>query len=329
MGAAMTVTIGSKHSARGRTAATLVAVASLIMGVGVVSGVLLPAPRAGAATDIVTNCNSSGPGSLPDTVSAASSGDIITFNVSCPVITLTAPIGLSQNLTISGPGAGNLAVSGGGSVGDFTVGSGVTATISGLTIEDGAGASSWGNGIFNSGTLAVNDAVLSGNTSQIGGAIFNNTGATVTVADSTISGNSATEYSGAIHNDTGATATVTNSTVSGNSATQFGGAFDNDGSLTVANSTVAGNSAGSGGGGIEMPSGATATVTNSTFWDNSASFGGSLDNDGGTLDVQATIVAGSPSGSDCADSQPTDLGYNLDDDGSCGFTSGTGDLSNT
>ena len=149
------------------------------------------------------------------------------------------------------------------------------------------------------------------------------------MTDSTISGNNATEYSGAIHNNTGDSATVTDSTVSGNSATQFGGAFDNDGSLTVANSTVSGNSAGSGGGGIEMPSGATATVTNSTFWHNTASFGGSLDNDGGTLDVQATIVADSTSGSIVPTPNPPTSATTSTTTARCGFTGGTGDLSDT
>ena len=39
------------------------------------------------------------------------------------------------------------------------------------------------------------------------------------------------------------TLTLTNSTVSGNSATVFGGGIFNDGTLTLTNSTVSGNNA--------------------------------------------------------------------------------------
>ena len=82
----MTVATGSKRSIRGRAAVALPAVAGLIMGVAAVSAVLFPVPRAGAANDVVMNCNSSGSGSLAATVAGAGSGDTITFDVSCPVI---------------------------------------------------------------------------------------------------------------------------------------------------------------------------------------------------------------------------------------------------
>ena len=110
MGAAMTVTMGSKQFERSRAVVTLVAVVSLILGLAAVSAILVPTQRAGAATDVVTNCNSSGSGSLPDTVSNANPGDTITFALSpaCSTITLTNQLNIS-GLTISGPGAGSLA----------------------------------------------------------------------------------------------------------------------------------------------------------------------------------------------------------------------------
>ena len=77
---------------------------------------------------------------------------------------------------------------------------------------------------------------------------------------------------------------------------------------------------------------ASLTLTHATLSDNSASAGGGggiWNALGATKTLVATIVANSGAGLDC-DGEGTlaDNGYNLDDDGSCGFTSST-DLSDT
>ncbi len=84
---------------------------------------------------------------------------------------------ITANLTLMGPGAGNLTVSGGGSVGTlFTVNSGAVASISGLTIANGTNGNN-GAGIYNSGTLALTNSTLSGNQAiyfgNNGGGIYN------------------------------------------------------------------------------------------------------------------------------------------------------------
>ncbi len=168
-------------------------------------------------------------------------------------ITLTlGPLELSnpgEAETITGPPPG-VTISGGGQSGVFQVDSGVTASISGLTIS-GGNVTSYvlGGGIDNSGTLTVTDSTISGNSAGFGyGGGIDNTG-TLTVTDSTISGNSAGSGDG-ISN--GGTLTVTNSTISGNSSGS-GGGIDNAGTLTVTDSTLSGNSVGGdsdGGGGI-------------------------------------------------------------------------------
>ena len=64
---------------------------------------------------------------------------------------------------------------------------------------------------------------------------------------------------------------------------------------------------------------------------NGAPYGAGIQDDQGPLTIGATIVANSTSGNDCflqGVSSFTDDGYNLDDDGTCGFTS-TGDQSDT
>lgn len=93
-----------------------------------------------------------------------------------------------------------------------------------------------------------------------------------------------------------ATLTVANSTISGNSANAgFGGGILNFGggfpaTLAVSNSTITGNSANSGGGGgidNESTGQAVATVANSTFSDNSGFAG--IVNDG-PLTIGNTIL---------------------------------------
>lgn len=116
--------------------------ASLVAGLGTVSAAVLPAPVANAAAFTVTNCNDSGTGSLRAEVAAAPAGHSITFAsavTSCsPIVLTSGPITLTRNVTITGPGASALAISGDGLVQVFSVSSAVTnSAITGLTIENG------------------------------------------------------------------------------------------------------------------------------------------------------------------------------------------------
>ncbi len=210
----------------------------------------------------------------------------------------------------------------------LTVNSGVYLDVSSVTIQNSNGA--FGGGIDNSGTLTVTDSTLSGNIADYGGGIFDHPGGMVTVTDSTLSGNSAPDaQGGGIFNQEG-TVNVTDSTLSGNSATygDGGGIFNLSGSLNVIDSTLSGNSSGTGGG--IFNGGGTVTVTDSTLSGNSAgAAGGGINNDAGSVNVGATIVASSTSGSDCAGDTGNDEGYNIDDDGSCGFGTAPGSVSNS
>jgi YVTN family beta-propeller protein len=223
-----------------------------------------------------------------------------------------------------------------------------TGADGGGVIENAEGA---GNGSGPSdGTVTVTDSTFSDNTASHGGAIDSGdqggTG-TVTVTDSTFSGNLATNDGGAIDNgdnsdnngDVGGSVTVSDSTFSDNTASSNGGAsdggaIDNDGigTTTVADSTFAGNTAGHDGGAIDnadVGGSGTVTITSSTLWGNWAgSAGGSIDNPGaGDAVLAATILAAAPTGGECSGTV-TDGGYNIDDDGSCGFTA-TGSVSDS
>jgi hypothetical protein len=143
-----------------------------------------------------------------------------------------------------------------------------------------------GGGIWNAGTLTVANSTIANNTAQSWGSSpgaghgggIQNTGGTVTITSSTITGNSAS-LGGGIYGS--GTIAITDSTISGNvsQAGQGGGIYlagaGTGTSLTLANSTVASNQAANGGrgGGILLDWRTTATITNSTIAGNTAATG--------------------------------------------------------
>ncbi|HUY20530.1 MAG TPA: choice-of-anchor Q domain-containing protein [Candidatus Binataceae bacterium] len=259
-------------------------------------------------------------------IAVANSGDTISIT---DATHNEANITVDKNLTIEGQGAANTAIDGGGGGGGngpiFTVGNGVTATFQELTIRNGSYAV--GGGILNFGTVTISDSALSGNSAYYGGGIFNL--GTATISDSTLLGNSATYSGGGIYS--GGTVTISNSTLLGNSATYLGegGGIFSYGTLTISNSTLADNSATYSGGGV-FNGGDTATISNSTLSGNSATYsGGALEDDypGTTTTVNNSVLAGSTSGENCGASDggtAADGGYNISDDGSCGFGASVG-----
>src|SRR5437773_7884855 len=94
--------------------------------------------QASAATITVINTSDSGAGSLRQAISDSSSGDTINFDSSLNGQTITLTSGellINKNLTITGPGADQLAINGNAASSVFHIKSGVT--ISGLTITNG------------------------------------------------------------------------------------------------------------------------------------------------------------------------------------------------
>lgn len=306
------------------------------------------------SADTNNACATSGTGtcSLRDAVTFANSNDSTTILFSLPnpsTITLTQGTTLAltrttgKGTTIIGPGAGALAVDGGctvsggvctaGGVPVFSVDTGVTVSISGLTIQHGTvfltGAA---GGIVNHGTLTVTNCTLSGNVAFAGGAIAH-LGGTLTVTNSTFSGNAAsllggpTRGGGIYIDGNGTQATITNSTFTGNTATGVtsvgGGISANGGVVFIANSTFSGNAAngsGTSGGGIAI-SGAFVTITNSTFSGNSAgTSGGGIFLAGGAATLTNTIVANSPTGGDLGKTASAfSIDHSLIDDAATGM----------
>ena len=297
-----------------------------------------------ASTITVTSLADDGsPGTLRYAIVNANSGDTINFakQVSGTITLTQGQLEINKNVTISGPGASSMAISGNNSVEVFAISQGITATISGVTIANGSAAN--GGGVYNNGgTLTLSDCTLSGNqASGYGGGIFNNKGM-LTLTNCTLAGNAAVR-GGGIWNGNSSTLNVTNSTLSGNTASEIGGGIWNTSlpggttsqtgsTLNLTNSTLAGNSAGAGGGIYNGAS--TLNLTNSTLSGNSAvsAVAGGINNDIGALVVKNTILA-NPTGGNCffnTGSTSTSQGHNLSDDTSCSsFFTGTGDLNNT
>ena len=161
------------------------------------------------------------------------------------------------------------------------------------------------------GTVNINLSQISKNTVSTywGGGIYN-AGGTVTVTNSTISGNKAVgnfSRGGGVTNGYGGTINIQNSLISKNQAiSDFsaarGGGINNGANLIINNSSIDKNQAIFGGGIYNNNTGYNTTITNSTISKNQVthnqyyySFGGGIDNTNGTLSLTNSTVSGNKS----------------------------------
>jgi hypothetical protein len=218
-------------------------------------------------------------GDLRYCITNATDGDDIQFGVT-GTINLKSPLPfLTHSISVEGPGADQLTVRGVGYARIFTVVGGTAILLSGLAITNGVLYDDGGGGIRNEGTLILINSSVLGNhaygmySEGLGGGIYN-TGI-LTVTDTTISANSASGgavdccgFGGGIFNY-GGTLTLSNSTISGNSADgNGGGIFNYQGMVTVRNSTIAGQLEGRG-----VSNGGTLQAGNTIVASNTALFG--------------------------------------------------------
>ena len=218
-------------------------------------------------------------------------GQTITFAPtvfgSAATITLTlGELELSDatgTVAIMGPAAG-VTVNAGGASRVFQIDSGVTASISGMTITGGSAYS--GGGLANDGgNLTLTDCTVSGNTSGSpgfypssggGAGLYNSESGTSALSNCTISDNTAYGQAGGGINNQGGSVTLTNCTISGNSAGNGGGVatgsyYQPGGTTILINCTVSGNS----GSGVVTGYG-TTTATNTIIAGNDFDLSGSL-----------------------------------------------------
>jgi hypothetical protein len=249
--------------------------------------------RLAPSTLTVTNLSDHDPGSLRAQLGAAQDGDSINFQdgLTGTIVLTTGELQEQQTVTITGPGASTISLSGNNSSRIFEVLGGASASICGLTFTAGTSGSGGAVLVDSGGTLTLTNCTVSGNSTAVspglGGGICN-LGVSVTLTNCTLSGNSAgidsraSAYGGGLYNSSG-TVTLTNCTLSGNSAGAFlggggGGLENSSGTVTLTNCTLSANNAlgnglgGGAGGGIENSFG-TVTLTNCTFSANQARLG--------------------------------------------------------
>ncbi len=355
-----------------------------------------------ATTITVTNGNDSGPGSLRQALADANDGDTINFDPSVNIVMLTtAELVITKSITISAspqmvtvarasqtefrifhvmPGHSveidGLTISGGHITGDN--GGGILndnstltiahCTVSGNAIVSAKYVNNTGGGIYNSGTMTLNQVIVNNNNAvycQCGNGVpsgggISNTG-TMIINAGTVQSNMGYWFAGGIYN-TGML-TITGSTISDNQTGDtghfgsIGGGIFNDGTMTIQDSTISGNRAtlggnlqGGEGGGI---SGNNNTITNSTITGNSALHGGGLAGggniahttfstnsairDGGALYLTSplqlgnTILKAGVSGANIFNNGGSLIthGYNVCSDNGSGLLNGPGDQINT
>ena len=223
--------------------------------------------------------------SLREAISAANGSagpDTITFDTaglfdSAQTLLLDGVLNISDSITIEGPGASLLTIDAQGKSGIFNITPFdplVTSenTIARLTLTNGLADN--GGAISSSANLTINAAVITNNRTRTppmgvgpaghGGGVYGSVGTTITVNDSTISGNTAAGFGGGI---SGYYLRLNRSTINGNSA-YLGGGTNSYFSTYLTDSTVSNNSASYRGGGVAIY--ALGRITNSTISGNEA-----------------------------------------------------------
>lgn len=270
---------------------------------------------------------------------AGSGTDTITFSVSGTITLSAGALALSDPVTIDGSTSAGITISGNNADRVFVVNAGVAASVRHVTVTGGLGWQIAG-AVLDNGDLTLDHVVVSGNTMETdagdywqgGGGVYVGGGGTLTLRDSTVSGNSAGWSGGAIYAFTNSTTTIVRSTISGNVSNDTGGAIRSLGDVSIVNSTITGNTATGWHGGAIFHTDGAMTITSSTIaanigpdWAPSAIFVGNFSNTTPppSLALQNSIVAGNQwyacerwgSGGTVSVSS---AGYNLVQDDTCG-----------
>ncbi|MEU4034719.1 hypothetical protein [Streptomyces collinus] len=218
------------------------------LGLGVVTALGVTAtPAAAAPPPPPVGCSAA---QLSAAITQANSmpGTVLNLSSNC-TYTLTSPLpAITTVMTINGKGS---TITRSGSAPAFrilTVAGSGDLTLSKTTLSHGLATGgfpdNFGGGIANFGILDLESDQILNNRADFSGGIGNV--GTVTVDNTTVTGNSTTHNGGGAAND--GTMTITKSRFIQNSADQFGGGLANDGTMTVRDSVVNENTALDGGG---------------------------------------------------------------------------------
>jgi LPXTG-site transpeptidase (sortase) family protein len=243
-------------------------------------------PACPSAITVTSNADS-GAGTLRQAIYDICPGGTISFAVTGAIYLDSQLPQITKNVTINGPGAGQLALDGKSKRPIFNVASGYVLSLDSLTIQNGY--SLQGGAVDNNGSLVISNCNFYRNHANIGGVIKN--------------------YTGIIN--------ITNSTFNQNTAYNGGVIQTFNGTINITNSTFLSNTGNIDGGAIEQ-NGGTIRIVNSTIYQNYSKNGGALYTDS-AMEIANSIVANNTNGN-CYGAI-TALGANLDTDGTCsGFS---------
>ncbi|MBZ2164463.1 hypothetical protein [Methanobacterium spitsbergense] len=198
---------------------------------------------------------------------AANSGDTIRVGLG----TYHTNLQINKNITLIG--AQNTVIDGQNLSNCITISTGVTITIANFNIQNGKNNRlCYGGGIHNEGTLNLENSTITNNTSHYGGGIDN--GGTMTLTRVTTINNSVSWDGGGICNN--GLLTIKDSRITSNIATDDGGSISNTGTMTLTRVTILNNSANTNGGGIS--NNGLLTIEDSIITNNTANSGGGIYN---------------------------------------------------
>jgi hypothetical protein len=248
---------------------------------------------------------------------SANAGSTITFSAALTGSTITLSQGelvISDAMTITGPGASSLTISGNNSSRLFDVASGGSLTLENVTLTgglaQGTGAAAEGGAIYSSGTLALSGVTVTSNEAlgsngaaaglpgdaggngadACGGGIYV-AGGTVTLSNDTLSSNKAVGGNGGA----GATSSGVPFGPGGNGgAGSGGGLYVASGSVTLTNNTLSSNNAMGGNGGAGGNNGTATTSSGVLTYDygnGGAGSGGGLYLAGGTVTLTNSTLS--------------------------------------
>src|SRR5262249_35695147 len=279
--------------------------------------------RLAPANMMVTNNHDCGPGSLRQAILDSGWGGTISFAgiLAGQTIMLTAnsgPLTIGRNLTISGLGADQLTVSGGGVTGVFSS-SADAAEIDGLTITGGSTSAGAGLNVLGGRVTLLCDDIESNSASSSGGGVRVDAGSLI-ATNSTIANNSARFGAGLELVDSSAiitNCTIANNHSSGNSAAS--GMAVSSSLLThyvhVESSTLTGNTVGAASQAADMSMKSSDNQFLSPIELHNPIVNGSASNPVGTPNAQT----------DGATAVITSLGHNISSDATGNLTN-VGDL---
>lgn len=203
-----------------------------------------------------------------DACTPGSDSDEIQFSLATPaIITLTLGQINIQNdpLTITGPGAGLLAISGNNASRIFDVVSNIPVTLTGLTLRNGSTTLD-GGAIRSIGALTASSTIFANNSAGSDGGAIDVDG-NLTLQNSDVLSNSASGEGGGI-NAFGGQTSIVNGRFQDNHSGSYGGGLYANGALSINGTTFSSNTAQSYAGGVWAWN--SASIANATFEQNSA-----------------------------------------------------------